>query len=148
MSEQDRDLLAMARQWVKKMDEMFQGYPEDSILASIDQFFQNNHIPTYVNQNEQDWEVTFQLPGVGKDRVKLMIEQDRIMIKVKEEEIAERKDDQTQSYHYQQYQRELERVVALPTTVNPATLTASFQNGLLRIKGEKRAAKRRDLLID
>ncbi|WP_017471094.1 Hsp20/alpha crystallin family protein [Amphibacillus jilinensis] len=148
MSEQNFDVWEVARDWVKKMDNLFNSYHQDSMLASIDQFFQNSHIPTHVNQTDEEWQVNFKLPGVTKDRVKLSIEQTHLAIRITEDEKKEVKDDQEGVYHFNHFQRERERFIHMPNNVIPSTLTASFNDGLLTVKARKKNEKKRDLLID
>ncbi|WP_067842306.1 Hsp20/alpha crystallin family protein [Amphibacillus sediminis] len=148
MPDQYHDLLSLGREWLKKMDHLFQGYPQDSLLASIDQFFQQSRIPTHVHQTDQDWEATFQIPGIKKDRVKVITEQDRLIVRIADDRQQEVKDEQAQTYHYHHFSQERERVVMIPSTVIPSTLTASFEQGLLRVKGRKRVTKQRKLSID
>ncbi|WP_440897869.1 Hsp20 family protein [Amphibacillus sp. Q70] len=148
MTEHDQDFLKQARDWVKKMDSLFQRYPDDSLLASIDQFFQNRQIPTYVKNTEDEWIVTYQLPGVTKDRIHISIEDNRLVVKVTEKQEQEVKDDQKDYYHFRQFQRARESILSLPGTVIPSTLTTSFDHGLLKVKAKKQAIKKRDLSID
>ncbi|MBU5593907.1 Hsp20/alpha crystallin family protein [Amphibacillus sp. MSJ-3] len=148
MTEHDPDFLKLARNWVKKMDDLFQGYPDDSLLASIDQFFQNRQIPTYVKNTSDEWIATFQLPGVTKDRIHLSIADNRLIVRVTEKQQQEIKDDQRDFYQFRQFQRARESILSLPGSVIPSTITASFDHGLLKVKAKKQAIKKRDLSID
>lgn len=146
--EQEHDLLKTAREWMKKMDQLFQRYPEDSLLASIDQFFQSRRIPTYVKNTEKEWIVTFQIPGITKDRIKLSIVDNHLVVVVKELETKGIKDPETAFHHLKQFESSRESAVQLPATVIPSTLVASYEHGLLKVKAKKQAIQRRDLTID
>ncbi|HHU19029.1 MAG TPA: Hsp20/alpha crystallin family protein [Bacilli bacterium] len=148
MTEHDQDFLKIARDWVKKMDSLFQRYPDDSLLASIDQFFQNRQIPTYVKNTDQEWIVTYQLPGISKDRIQLLIRDNRLIVRVTEDKHQEIKDDQRDYYQSKQFHRARESIINLPGTIIPSTLQADFQQGLLKVKAKKQVIKKRDLSID
>mgnify|MGYP000907708531 CR=1 FL=1 len=148
MTEQDQDFMKLAREWVKKMDSLFQRYPDDSLLASIDQFFQTRQIPTYVKNTDDEWIVTYQLPGVSKDRVQLLIRDNRLVVRVTEDKSQEIKDDQKDYYHFKQFQRARESIINLPGTIIPSTLKADFQQGLLKVKAKKQVIRKRDISID
>lgn len=148
MTEQDPDFMKIARDWVKKMDGLFQRYPDDSLLASIDQFFQNRQIPTYVKNTDDEWIVTYQLPGVSKDRVQLLIRDNRLVVRVTEDKQQEMKDDQKDYYHFKQFHRARESIISLPGTIIPSTLKADFQQGLLKVKAKNQIIKKKDISID
>src|SRR5699024_5264831 len=116
MTEQDQDFMKLAREWVKKMDSLFQRYPDDSLLASIDQFFQTRQIPTYVKNTDDEWIVTYQLPGVSKDRVQLLIRDNRLVVRVTEDKSQKITEDKKDYYHYIQLQHARESRVNFPVT--------------------------------
>lgn len=148
MAEENHDFIKIARNWVRRMDEIFQNYPDDSLLASIDQFFQNRQIPTFIKNSEKEWIATFQLPGVEKDRIKMRVLDNQLVVVVTEKKQQELKDDQKDIYQFKQYQRSRESTITLPGNVIPSTLTASFEQGLLKVKAKKQVIDKRDLLID
>ena len=148
MTEQDPDFIKLARDWVKKMDGLFQRYPDDSLLASIDQFFHNKQIPTYVKNTDDERIVTYQLPGVSKDRVQLLIRDNRLVVRVTEDKQQEMKDEQKDYYHFKQFQRARESIISLPGTIIPSTLKADFQQGLLKVKAKKQMIDKKDISID
>ncbi|BAM48221.1 MAG: Hsp20/alpha crystallin family protein [Amphibacillus sp.] len=148
MAEYEQDFLKAAREWVRKMDSLFQRYSDDSLLASIDQFFQNKQIPTYIKNTEDEWIVTYQLPGVTKDRIKMFIRDNRLIVQVTEDESQEIKDDQKDLYHFKQFTRSRESIILLPGAIIPSTLKADFRNGLLKVKARKQRINKRDLLLD
>ena len=148
MSEHDQDLIKAAREWMRKMDNLFQGYHDDSLLASIDQFFYNRQIPVFVKNTDEEWIATFQIPGVTKDRIDLNVVDNRLIVRVKEQKIQEIKDDQKDLYHFKQYDRAREAGIQLPGSIIPSSLTASFDHGLLKVKAKKQAIKRRNLSIE
>lgn len=148
MTEHDPEFMKLARDWVKKMDGLFQRYPDDSLLASIDQFFQNRQIPTYVKNTDDEWIVTYQLPGVSKDRIQLLIRDNRLVVRVTEDKQQEMKDDQKDYYHFKQFQRARESIISLPGTIIPSTLKADFQQGLLKVKAKKQKITKKDISID
>lgn len=148
MADQEQDFMKLARGWVKKMDDIFHRYPDDSLLASIDQFFQNRQIPMYVKNSETDWIATFQLPGVTKDRIKMSILDNQLVVRVTEEKQEEIRDAQKDFYYQKQFHRARESVVSLPGTVISSSLTASFDQGLLKVKAKKQVINQRNLSIE
>ncbi|RME23735.1 MAG: Hsp20/alpha crystallin family protein [Candidatus Zixiibacteriota bacterium] len=79
--------------------------------------------------------LTFELPGVKKDDIKVNIRENVLTVTAKRETKEEVKDDEF-------IRREIRsgsfcRSVTLPDTVNTDKISADYKNGLLEIKLEK-----------
>jgi HSP20 family protein len=85
--------------------------------------------------------ITAELPGIDADEVHVMIDGD--MLTIRGEKKSERREgDDTQYYLVERSYGMFQRSFTLPSTVDPESIVAEFNNGVLTIHLQKLAAER------
>ncbi|SER89453.1 Molecular chaperone IbpA, HSP20 family [Gracilibacillus ureilyticus] len=128
--------------FIRKLDAFLYEKPARNIMETIDQFFDNakggyERIPVDIAETDDEWIISFDLPGIKKEQIKLAILGNVITISVTHKEETEQYD---QTYHYYRKERKAhnkERTVTLPFTIDRDMAKAKFDNGLLQIKCPK-----------
>ena len=93
-------------------------------------------VPTVMmNEQPNGYELTFEVPGIGKGEAELHVENRSLMLKTHSKY-------QTPA-GFKQVAAEFERVnyavnVDLPETADPSTVAAKLENGVLRVTVQKR----------
>lgn len=84
-----------------------------------------------VVENEHDYTVRIDLPGIDPDNVKVEIEDQMLTVSGETGDTIEREGDR---YHYRERRYgTFQRSVRLPNTVDTDKIDASFENGVLNI---------------
>lgn len=145
------DFLETGQEFIRKMDGLFADRPKNNMLDSIDAFFQKNgltRLPVDVFENEKEWIVQADLPGLRKEDIHIDVIGDRLTIKIKQDEINEKRDDRKAYYHRERRYQQAERTVQLPYVVDKRTTKAGYKNGVLEVRGPKKAKTDHTIDID
>lgn len=136
------DMNDVGNDLMRKMDEFFQSKPTKNIMQSIDSFFQNSavpaKIPVDVYEDDQEWVVKVDLPGLKKDDIDVDLIGDRITIRIDNDEEIKKFDEKYSFHHRERRYQRTERTVQLPYVVDKRTAKAKFANGVLEIRGPKK----------
>ncbi|WP_100404205.1 Hsp20/alpha crystallin family protein [Bacillus solitudinis] len=120
------------------------GYQD--ILRSIDDFFQqtyqqlqeyplfNSPIPTRVIENKDVFIIEADLPGIDKNQIQLDIYRQSVRIRVHHHEEVQVNDEKLDVVQKQASSQVRERIIPIPFAVSENDVTATYRNGLLRIK--------------
>ncbi len=99
-----------------------------------------------VAEKGDDYVVTMDLPGLGKDDVELTLFNNHLTVKGERKVNEEDKNDNV--FRSERVHGTFERTIKLPTAVNTDTVEATFENGVLAIRLPKtEEAKARQISI-
>jgi HSP20 family protein len=120
------------------LDEAFAGlaFPESSVVTST--LFS----PTDVSEDEKALQITMELPGVDPDNVRLSLENN--VLTIRGEKRQEFDENNERIHRSERVYGVFERTFVLPNTVDPDSIEARFENGVLivRIPKAERARPR------
>lgn len=110
------------------MEEMWRGFPSRFMTDTAHPIMR----PAMdVIENENDYTVRIDLPGIAPDDVKVEIENDTLTVSGEMGDTVEREGDR---YHYRERRYgAFQRSVRLPNTVDTDKIDASFENGVLNV---------------
>jgi len=92
--------------------------------------------------------VTAELPGIDPDDVKVELHGDVLTIRGDKKEEVEKKDEKRRFYFRERVFGSFSRTIQLPEEVDPDSVEASFEHGLLTVVLKKaEARKRREIPI-
>ena len=83
------------------------------------------------SETEQAYEIEAELPGVGKDDVKISVDGRRVTIEAEEKQEVEQKGEN--ATYSQRSLRRYSRTFALPVEVDDANAQARLENGILKL---------------
>lgn len=101
----------------------------------IDQFFSDlsidprfssmntNSVSNYYNENEKEYYLTMDIPGMSKDDIEVTFDSNRIKIS------GQRKSDKYDAYEY----GKMERTFTVPNNVETNKISANVDNGVLKV---------------
>lgn len=101
----------------------------------IDQFFNDlsydprfslmntNNVSNYYNENEKEYYLTMDVPGMSKDDIEVTFDNNRLKIS------GQRKSDKYDSYEY----GKMERTFSVPNNVETDKISAKIDNGVLKV---------------
>ncbi|MFL2511416.1 MAG: Hsp20/alpha crystallin family protein [Candidatus Neomarinimicrobiota bacterium] len=107
----------------------------DTFDNIIDQFFSDisidprfslmntNSVSNYYNENEKEYYLTMDVPGMSKDDIEVAFDNDRLKI------TGQRKSDKYDSYEYGQ----IEKTFNVPNNVETDKISAKIDNGVLKV---------------
>jgi Molecular chaperone (small heat shock protein) len=107
----------------------------DTFDNIIDQFFNNlsydprfslmntNNVSNYYNENEKEYYLTMDFPGMSKDDIEVTFDNNRLKIS------GQRKSDKYDSYKY----GKMERTFSVPSNVETDKISAKIDNGVLKV---------------
>jgi len=107
----------------------------DAFDNIIDQFFNDlsydprfslmntNNVSNYYNENEKEYYLTMDVPGMSKDDIEVAFDKDRLKI------TGQRKSDKYDSYEYGQ----IEKTFNVPNNVETDKISAKIDNGVLKV---------------
>lgn len=84
-----------------------------------------------VNENDNNYVVSFDLPGMEKDQIDVKFEDG--VLTVSGERKLEKKEDNDKGCYVERYHGKFSRSVTLPKDVNPSDIHAGYKNGVLNI---------------
>ena len=107
----------------------------DTFDNIIDQFFNDlsydprfslmntNNVSNYYNENEKEYYLTMDVPGMSKDDIEVTFDSNRLKIS------GQRKSDKYDSYEYGR----MERTFNVPSNVETDKISAKIDNGVLKV---------------
>ncbi len=107
----------------------------DTFDNIIDQFFNDlsidprfslmntNSVSNYYNENEKEYYLTMDVPGMSKNDIEVTFDNNRLKIS------GQRKSDKYDSYEYGR----MERTFNVPSNVETAKISAKIDNGVLKV---------------
>ncbi len=107
----------------------------DTFDNIIDQFFNDlsydprfslmntNNVSNYYNENEKEYYLTMDVPGMSKDDIEITFDSNRLKIS------GQRKSDKYDSYKY----GKMERTFNVPSNVETDKISAKIDNGVLKV---------------
>ncbi|MEL1222523.1 MAG: Hsp20/alpha crystallin family protein [Candidatus Neomarinimicrobiota bacterium] len=107
----------------------------DAFDNIIDQFFNDlsydprfslmntNNVSNYYNENEKEYYLTMDVPGMSKDDIEVTFDSNRLKIS------GQRKSDKYDSYKY----GKMERTFNVPSNVETDKISAKIDNGVLKV---------------
>ena len=121
-----------------------------SVNDLMDEFFEpinarttNNFTPKVdVRENEQEFELLLELPGVRKEDMQIELEEDVLYVSGERKAVEETKD--TNVHRMEQFYGSFQRSFHLPQGLDKETIAAQYQDGILRltIKKHEKAIKK------
>ncbi len=93
--------------------------------------------PADIQEDESHLYLDFELPGVTEKDVKITLQNN--VLTIEGERQQEKKSDKGNWLHQECYCGTFSRSFTLPGTVNPDSVEATFNNGLLEVRIEKKA---------
>ena len=94
-----------------------------------------------IGENDSNYTLTIEVPGVNKDDVKVEVENDALVVRG---EKRQEKDDSSDNYHVVERQYgSFQRVLDLPADADTEDVKASFNDGVLTINVARRPEKAR-----
>lgn len=107
----------------------------DTFDNIIDQFFSDlsidprfssmntNSVSNYYNENEKEYYLTMDIPGMAKDDIEVTFDSNRLKIS------GQRKSDKYDAYEY----GKMERNFSVPNNVETNKISANVDNGVLKV---------------
>ena len=107
----------------------------DTFDNFIDQFFNDlsidprfslmntNSVSNYYNENEKEYYLTMDIPGMSKDDIEVTFDSNRLKIS------GQRKYDKYDSYQY----GKMEKTFSVPNNVEADKISAKIDNGVLKV---------------
>ena len=107
----------------------------DAFDNIIDQFFSDlsidprfssmnmNSVSNYYNENEKEYYLTMDIPGMSKDNIEVTFDSNRLKIS------GQRKSDKYDAYEY----GKMERTFSVPNNVETNKISANVDNGVLKV---------------
>ena len=107
----------------------------DTFDNIIDQFFSDlsidprfssmntNSVSNYYNENEKEYYLTMDIPGISKDDIEVTFDSNRLKIS------GQRKSDKYDAYEY----GKMERTFSVPNSVETNKISANVDNGVLKV---------------
>jgi HSP20 family molecular chaperone IbpA len=103
-----------------------------------------------IKENEKDILVKVDLPGMRKDKIKVRVENNKILHIEGERESEKEVSGQTSAGQYYRSERQygrFERVIELPALAKDTGLEARYENGVLTIKIPKAAEVKKEVSV-
>jgi len=92
-------------------------------------------IPVDIQEDDETVTLTADMPGVEKEDINLKADEDGISITAEHEASVE---EENEKYvRRERRRRTYQRTVSWPTDVDPESVTAHYENGVLEIKADK-----------
>ncbi len=110
------------------MDRVFDNFFNDSVFPS--HFSNSGHMKVDISENEKEYILEAELPGVKKDEINLEVNDDRLTIAVNRDEKTEEKKD-----NYLRRERRTSSMIRSFSLENVASdkITAKHDNGILTL---------------
>ncbi len=106
------------------------------------------HPPCDIEENEQHFRITFDIPGVSKQDVNIELHENELLISGERREKPKPPEEKSAYLFAERTLGKFQRVFTLPTPVNSEAVEARFEDGVLQIILPKaESAKPRRVLI-
>lgn len=106
----------------------------DQLVSGASQFVRAFPAPANLWEEEGQWRVEVELPGIKQEHVELTLEKNQLKIS------AERPVPEVErKYHHQERSYgKVERLIALPETADPESIDAELREGVLHLTFKKK----------
>ena len=101
------------------IDQFFSDLSIDSRFSSMNM----NSVSNYYNENEKEYYLTMDIPGMSKDDIEVTFDSNRLKIS------GQRKSDKYDAYEY----GKMERTFSVPNNVETNKISANVDNGVLKV---------------
>ena len=124
--------LQMRREMNRLFDDAFGGFGLPSLFRP--ELRQMPMAPKIdVSETDNEIQVTAEMPGIDQNDVRVLLEDDRLIIRGEKKEERE-EDDKERNYHVRErVQGAFSRTLPLPFTPDPNQIKAEFKNGVMTI---------------
>jgi HSP20 family protein len=126
------------RDFFRTMNEFVHEKPVKGFLQSIDEFFNSpfpgGSLPVQVRENDDEYIISAELPGVKKEQIRLNILPNHLTISVENNKMETKEDQINHIFQKKVSQQRLARTIPLPVTINEKMIKASYRDGLLTIR--------------
>lgn len=127
----------------KNMEKMFNQFQEKGMNFASEL---RPNFPVDVKEDEGSFVVTADLPGVDKDEIN--VKADNESVEISAESSHEIEEENEKYYRKERSQRTFNRRIDFPKQVDPSTIEASYDEGVLTITAEKDEEDSRDVEIE
>jgi HSP20 family protein len=110
------------------LDEAFAGFPFQGEGTITSTWF----APTDVSEDENNLQISMELPGVNPDDVRLSLENNILTIRGEKRQRSE--EDNERIHRFERTYGQFERTFALPNTVDPEKIDARYEDGVLLVR--------------
>lgn len=98
--------------------------------------------PVEISETPDELVITAEIPGIAADEVHVMIDGDTLTIRGEKRDERREEDDDTRYYLVERSYGVFQRSFTLPNTVDPDSIQAEYNNGVLNIRLRKMANQR------
>jgi HSP20 family protein len=95
-----------------------------------------------ISETDDELMITAELPGIDADQVHVMLDGDVLTIRGEKVDERSEGDENAQYYLVERSYGVFQRSFTLPSTVDPESIVAEYNNGVLRIRLRKMSAER------
>jgi HSP20 family protein len=106
--------------------------------------FNSNNILTDIFETDQDFKVEADVPGFKKDQISLKAMGSTLYIKGNYEKV----DNDSSSVSQERVKASFERVIELPSPIDPAKITATMEEGVLKVTLPKADGSNKGVAIE
>lgn len=103
-------------------------------------------IPVDIQEDEETVTITADMPGVEKENINLKADDETISITAEHE--ADVKEENEKYVRRERRRKTYQRTVRWPVEVDPETVTANYENGVLKITADKEEAPSHNIDIE
>lgn len=129
----------MANKLVTRNNDWF-GFPEDAFFNDDwDRFFNRrmpsrilNNMLTDVKENNDNYEIAVDIPGVDKDKINIDYHGDELKISYHNEKKTDEKDSEGHLIHSERRYGSFQRVYTFPK-IDPEKISAKYVDGVLHV---------------
>lgn len=125
---------------MQKFVEQFQDFGRDMATSFT------GSMPVDVTEEDGKLTVSADLPGVEKEEINVKADEDKIEIMA--ESSHELKEENEKYYRKERSSRTFQRTVAWPKKVDPETVVAEYEDGVLRVTAEVAEDQGRDVEVE
>jgi len=94
--------------------------------------------PANIYETEKEWIIELVMPGIERDSLKVILEENLIKIEAK----REKSEEIVMCYYcYEWPYSKYQRTIALPKEVDSSQISTIYRNGILKLRIPKRAKK-------
>jgi len=105
----------------------------DQLVGNASQFVRSFAAPANLWEEDGQWRVEVELPGIKQEQVELTLEKNQLTI------VAERPAPEGRKFHHQERAYgKVERQIALPETADPESIEAELRDGVLNLTFKKK----------
>jgi HSP20 family protein len=106
----------------------------DQLVSGANQFVRSFAAPANLWEEEGQWRVEVELPGIKQEQIELTLEKNQLKV------IAERPAPETERkyFHQERGYGKVERLITLPETADPESIEAELHDGVLHLTLKKK----------